>query len=184
MLRRFTLILLSAAGLAACDDGLDPDPWNDTPVEVSLYSASRLENLGLPSALDVVSIITLRVENPGTTGNFDVILGTQGSQLVLIPAGALEGQNSRAGVATISGQTFETLETAPDDTAAFSSQPVPITAGGLYVIRSRRFTCSFSSAVNYAKVKVNTVDVAAGAATFSVVRNPYCNDRSFVPPED
>jgi hypothetical protein len=173
-----------AGGLAACETGLEPEPWNDTPVDVSLFSASLAGEIGRPSAYDVISNATVKLETPGSTGTFDIVLATEGNQLVLIPAGALQGQNSRAGIATITGQTFESLLKAPSDTAAYASTPVPIQAGGVYVVRTRRFSCSFTTAVNYAKIKVLAIDVPTGAASFSVVRNPYCNDRSFVPPED
>lgn len=184
MFTRFALILMLAGGLAACETGLEPEPWDDKPVNVSLYSASIADEIGLPSAYDVVSLVTVKLETPGSTGAFDIVLATEGNQLVLIPAGALQGQNSRAGIATITGQTFESLLKAPSDTAAYASTAVPIQAGGVYVVRTRRFSCSFSTAVNYAKLKVVAVDVPSGVASFSVVRNPYCNDRSFVPPED
>lgn len=148
-----------------------------------LYSASRTDLLGFPSAYDFVNRVVIKVENPGATGTWDVVLaGGAAGPLQLVPAGAFEGQTSRAGIALINGQTFEALTTAPSDTAAFSSQPVTIQTGGVYVVRTRRYACSFSTAVNYAKVKAVAVDPAAGTARFAVVRNPYCNDRSFVPP--
>lgn len=168
----------------ACDDGLGPQVWDDTPSTFALYSASRPELLGFPSAYDFVNLQPTRIESPGSAGNWDVVLATAGAQLQLIPAGAFEGQTSRAGIATITGQTFANVTSAPSDTAAFSSQPVTLQAGGIYVVRTRRYACSYGTAVNYAKIEVLTVNPAQGTATFNVVRNPYCNDRSFVPPED
>ena len=180
---RLSLLILLAASVAACDDGLGPQPWDATPDTVSLYSASRSELLGYPSAFDFVNLAVIRVESPGSAGSWDVVLaGSAGLQLV--PAGAFEGQDSRAGIAVITGTTFEALTSAPTDTSQYSSQAVALQQGGVYVVRTRRAVCSFSTAVHFAKIKVVSIDAARGVASFAVVRNPDCNDRSFVPPKD
>lgn len=180
---RFSVVLLAALTAAACDDGLGPQPWDATPDTITLYSASRTDLLGFPSGYDFVNRTPIRVETPGTAGGWDVLLaGT--TTLQLIPAGAFQGQTSRAGIATMSSATFETLNEAPSDTAAYAQQPVNLQNGNVYVVRTRRYACSFSTAVNFAKIKAVAVDPVAGFAKFAVVRNPYCNDRSFVPPKD
>ena len=180
---RFALLIIAAAATAACDDGFGPQPWDATPDTITLFSASRLDLLGQPTAYDFVNRITIRVEQPGTANGWDVLLsGT--SALQLNPASAFQGQNSRAAIATITNATFDALTEAPGDTASYSTNPITIQTGGVYVVRTRRYACSFSTAVNFAKIKAVSVDAAAGKARFAVVRNPYCNDRSFVPPED
>jgi len=182
---RFLLLLTIVAGLGACSDNLGPQAWNATPDTITLYSASRIDLLGFPSAYDFVNLNLVRLENPGSTGSWDVALtGGPAGPMQLVPASAFEGQTSRAAVATISGQTFEALTSAPSDSAAFVSQPVTIVTGGVYVVRTRRYACSFSTAVNYAKIKALAVDPAAGTARLELVRNPICNDRSFVPPDN
>lgn len=180
---RSILILTAVIATAACDDGLGPQAWNDSPDTIALYSASRTDLLGYPAAYDFINLTPVRIENSGTAGNWDVALAGLGSALQLLPAAAFAGQSSRAGIATISGTTFENLAEAPADTALYSAAGVTLTAGGVYVVRTRRAACSFSTAVHYAKVKAVTVDAARGLATLAVVRNPYCNDRSFVPPD-
>ncbi|HUP89893.1 MAG TPA: hypothetical protein VM100_11095 [Longimicrobiales bacterium] len=180
---RFLLLILAAVASGACDDALGPQAWDATPDTITLYSASRTDLLGFPSGYDFVNRTPIRVEAAGTVGAWDVVLaGT--TTLQLVPAGAFQGNPSRAGIAVITGATFDALKEAPSDTAAFTQQPVTIANGGVYVVRTRRYACSFSTAVNFAKVKVVALDVAAGSARFAVVRNPYCNDRSFVPPEN
>lgn len=182
---RSILILILAAFSAGCDDDLGLEPWNATPDTVSLFSLSRSDLIGLPSGYDFVSRRQVEVETPGSAGNWDVALGGTTSQLVLIPAASFQGQGtSRAAIATITGQSYSALLEAPDDTSRYSSQPVPITTGGVYVIRTRRAACGFSTAVRFGKIHAVSVDPAQGKATFAVVVNPYCNDRSFVPPED
>jgi hypothetical protein len=127
----------------------------------------------------------VEVEQPGAGGNWDVALGGTDTQLQLIPAAAFEGQaTSRAAIAPITTTTYELLTEAPSDDAQYVATPVNVTLGGVYVIRTRRAPCGFTTGVKFGKIKVTAVDAAAGTATFSVVVNPYCNDRSFVPPED
>lgn len=180
---KLAMILTAAMVLAACSDPLGPQPWDATPDTVSLFTASRPDLLGFPSAYDFVNLTPVRIEATSAPGNWDLAVTGQGP-LQFVPAGAFQGQTSRAGIATITNSTFEALAKAPTDTAAFTSQPVTLTQGGVYVVRSRRAPCSFSTAVHYAKVKVVSIDAASGLVRFAVVRNPYCNDRSFVPPTD
>jgi hypothetical protein len=179
--KRFALIMLAAA-VAACDDGLGPQIWDATPDTFTLFSASRPDLLGHPSGFDFVGLASIRIEQPGAVSAWDIALTGQ-SALQFTPASGFTGQTSRAGIAVITRQTFETLTTAPDDTAAFTTQPVSIAAGSLLVVRTRRFACGYTTSVNYAKVKVVTADPVTGIATFAVVRNPLCNDRSFVAPK-
>lgn len=180
---RFLLILLAAIPAAACDDNLNLVPWDATPDTVALYTISRTDYIGLPSGYDMANLRIVVVEDPATTGNWDFVLsGT--TQLELIPAPAFEGQAAlRAAIAPISGTSFEALKEAPSDTALFTRQAVPIREGGVYVIRTRRVACGFGQAVHYGKIQVVSIDPARGTARFAVVLNPYCNDRSFVPPK-
>lgn len=181
---RFALVLMAAVAVSACEEEFGVQPWDATPSNISLYSLSRTDLLGLPSGYDFVNRRVLEVEQPGAGGNWDVALaGT--STLQLIPATAFDGQAAlRAGIATITGTTYEQLNEAPSDTARYVKAPVNITVGGVYVIRTRRAPCGFGSGVKFGKIKAVAVDPAQGTATFAVVVNPYCNDRSFVPPED
>jgi hypothetical protein len=180
---RFALIFLAAVSASACDDDLGVQPWDATPDTIPLFSLSRTDLLGLPSAYDFVNRRQVEVEIPGSGGNWDVALGEANGQLQLIPASAFDGQtSSRARIATVTGTAFTALDEAPSDTTRYTAQPVPLTVGGIYVVRSRRAACGFTTASYYAKIQALTVSNADGKATFAVVVNPFC-DRSFVPPE-
>jgi hypothetical protein len=172
--------------MAACgDDPLAPQDWVASPNSVTLFSASRGELVGLPSAFDVVSGIRTTLESPGATGQWDVVLAEENGALVLVPAVAFDGISSRARVAFLADQDFATLMRAPGDTALFSAEPVPVILGGVYVLRSRRTSCQFfGSGSLYAKIEVVEVDADAGNMTFRSVRNPNCGDRDLVPPGD
>lgn len=182
---RSLLILLAAVASAACNDTLGVQPWNDVPDTTNLFSASRADFIGLPSAYDFANITPVRIEAAGAAGNWDVVLTEANGQLQLTPAGAFEGQQtSRAGIATITGKTFADLKEAPSDTSQYSHGPVTLTQGGIYVVRSRVVACSFTTSVYYSKLVALTVDATNGQARFAFVRNPYCGNRSFVPPKN
>ena len=185
-LRALVLIGLLPAALAACgDDPLAPQDWVAAPDSITLFSASRVELVALPSAFDVVSGIRLAIEDPGATGQWDVLLAEVSGGLVLVPAAAFEVLGSRARVAFMEDQEFDSLVRAPGDTAAYSADPVPVHLGGVYVLRSRRTSCQFfGSGSQYAKIEVVEVNAAAGNISFRIIRNPNCGDRDLVPPDD
>jgi hypothetical protein len=178
-------IPLLALAVAACDDPFGPQIWSATPYTLTVYSASRAEYTGLVSAFDLTSdpVLPISIEAPGATGNWDFVLIEQQNGLALLPGGALEGLVSRARIGVIEGRDFLTVAEAPRDTAAYSAGPVALRTGVVYVMRSRRSNCGFTTGHRYAKMQVLEVDQARGVAHMAIVRNPYCDDRSLVPPE-
>ena len=183
-LARLLLIGLLALTTVACRDDLGLDDWSDRPDTTVIYSLSRPELLGQPSAYDFVNHVPMRVESPTAPNNWDVAARDEANQLALVPASGFVGQNSRAGLAAISGTTFEELDEAPADSAAFSSAPMVVTPGQVFAVRTRRAPCAFSNSVRYGKVRIIEVNQAEGFIRFESVVNPFCNDRSLVPPED
>jgi hypothetical protein len=180
------LLLLGAvvATAAACEDDLGLDVWSAAPDTITLYSLSRPELINQPSAYDFINRIVLRVESPAATGAWDVALRHEGSQLALVPAGGFQGQVSRAGLAVIPGGTFEELREAPEDTARYTQNAVVVTPGQVLVVRTRRTACAFSTSSRYGKIKIIDVNPTSGVLRFATIVNPFCNDRSLIPPED
>jgi hypothetical protein len=171
--------------MVACDDDLGLDDWAARPDTTTIFSLSRVDLIGRPSAYDFVRHFPLEVESVGAIGNWDVALRHEGSQLALVPAGGFQGQTSRAALALMPGTLFEDLDEAPSDTAAFSSQPVLVQAGQVFALRTRRAPCnSFQVGVRYGKLKIINVDPTAGTLTFVEIVNPICNDRNLVPTAD
>jgi hypothetical protein len=172
--------------LGACDDGFGPRFWDATPDTLLIHSASRNDYIGLASAVDVAAepVTPLPIEVPGLTGNWDFALADEGGELTLLPASVIPGTASRARVALLQDRDFDTLEEAPRDTTLYSASAVAVRADAVYVIRSRRANCGLSSGHRYAKLKPVDIDVTLGRLRFAIVRNPYCEDRSFVPPQD
>jgi hypothetical protein len=178
-------IPLLALAVAACDDPFGPQVWNAAPHTVTVYSASRAEYTGLVSAFDLTSepVLPMSIEAPGATGNWDFVLVDQQNGLALLPGGALEGLVSRARIGVIEGRDFLAVTEAPRDTAAYSVGPVELRTGVVYVMRSRRSSCGFTTGFRYAKMQVLDVDQVRGVANMAIVRNPYCDDRSLVAPQ-
>lgn len=178
------LVVLIAS---ACDDPFGPSIWDDTPQEILIYSASRAEYIGQVSAVDIANttaVIALPIEAPGLTGNWDFALTDHEGGLALVSAAAFEGVESRARIGVDSTRAFDDVREAMRDTAQYTVNPVPVELGNVYIVRSRRASCGVSSGYRYAKLQATAINVAAGTLEFEIVRNPYCDNRSFVPPEE
>jgi hypothetical protein len=189
------LVPLAVLMVAACDDPFGPAVWDATPDTILIYSASRAEYLGRGSAIDIASVpvSVLPLEAPAVTGNWDFTLTDVAGGLALTPASAFQGLESRARVGVLSNRELEDVTQAPRDTTAsvvdgwsgFGVQPVLLRQGDVYIVRSRRASCGgASSGSRYAKLRPVAIDVAAGTLSFEIVRNPFCDNRSFVPPEE
>jgi hypothetical protein len=176
-----------AAALFATLTGCDNDPfeirWNATPDTVRLYSLARPEP-NLPSGFGFFDRARIQVETPGATGQWDVALDTENGQLVLKPPGAL-GISARAAIATLGSVPFDDVDEAPGDTLLYElDDPVVMSTGTVYAIRTNRRTGNFgSTCVHYGKMEPLIVDVASGEMEFRYVRSQICNDRSLVPPD-
>jgi hypothetical protein len=181
------LIPLLVLIVAACDDPFGPVRWDATPDTVLVFSASRPEHLGRASAVDIttVPIGLLPLEAPAVTGNWDIAVTDLDGGLALVPASAFAGLESRARIGVLPDRTLEEVTQAPRDTTSFTVDPIPLEAGNVYLVRSRRATCGgASSGHRYAKLRPVEIDVAAGTFRFEIVANPLCDNRSFIPPEE
>jgi hypothetical protein len=174
----------AAVSMVACDDPFQIDDWTATTDTIQVFSISRPELIGRPSAYDFVTRVLVRVESPSASGAWDVALRDEGGQLALVPAGGFQGQDSRAGLALITNTTFEALAEAPEDTGAYSITPRVVQAGQVYAVRTRRAGCGFSTGVRFGKIKIVSVDQSAGTVQFASVVNPLCNNRDLIPPEE
>jgi len=178
-------MLAALVGVAGCDDDIGPFLWDGTPRTVSVYSLAREELHGLPAAIDFTTSQAIRVDLPGASGSWDVALSEIDGEFVLLPAGSIPGIGLRPGIAVIEDQAFEDVVRAPRDTAAYTwTEPVPVRTDVVYVIRTGRRPGLLCAFYYYAKAEVTTIDRDAGRVDMRVVQNPYCNDRSLVPPDE
>ncbi|HEX6940177.1 MAG TPA: hypothetical protein VF158_12255 [Longimicrobiales bacterium] len=185
-MRKLPWMLLLVAALAACEDPLEPLPWSDTPVKVRLWSIDRPEYMLMPSAFDFAAGTARIPEQPGASASWDVALAETADGLAFMPAGAYPGIETDPSIKPITGTSFEALLEAPGDIDTYvRSEPVPLAASGVYVVRTRRVPCGIFGATGYlyAKVRILELDPEDGTVLFEYVANANCNDRSFVPPE-
>jgi len=185
---RILLVLALFPLLAACDDGLGPRDWNNAPDTVTVYSLSRPELLGMPSAIDLVSscafqcsAIPISVESPGASGRWDIAFSEENGQPVFLPSGVFQGFDDRVGIGLLEETSFDAITRVPSGSEIFRNEVVPIQIGRVYAVRSRRESCGFSVGVRYGKLQPLAYNAAEGTLQLRVVVNPYCNDRNLVP---
>ncbi|MGH7502769.1 MAG: hypothetical protein ACREL7_13565 [Longimicrobiales bacterium] len=184
-LRKTAAIVTVALASTACGDDLGLGTWVIAPDTALIYSISRPELLGQPSAYDFVQLRRVVIESPGATGLWDVALAEQDGEFVFIPASAFPGIESRTGLSLTTNTSLESLTRAPGDTSAYRSVPVTLQEGGIYVIRTRTEACpGFGSGSRYGKFEVLSLEPAIGAVRIVAIRNPLCSDRNLVPPDN
>ena len=182
-MRMLMAVALAAfSGLAACDDDPFQINWAADADTARLFALSRPE-LNLPSAFDFFARAPIRLEAPMTGDSWDAAVDTRDGELVWLPPLAL-GVPSDAGIAVLENETFLGARMAPRDTTRYTTdQPVPIRAGRIYVIRTRRVPGAFGSLCNYyGKAEALELDPVGGQVTFQYDISPVCNNRELVPP--
>jgi hypothetical protein len=181
--RRVALAASLLMGLNACGDDPFAYDWFDTPDTTVIYSLQVPLDQQLGSGFDFYGRSLVQVEAAGATGNWDVALDTQNGALVLLPPGAL-GITARAGIASMGAIPFADLTQAPGDTLLYElNDPVLLTVGDVYAIRTNRRVGNFgSSCVYYGKITPITLDATAGSMEFQFVTSPICNNRDLVSP--
>jgi hypothetical protein len=170
------------ASIWACDDDLFRIRWEEDADTVFLYSLARPE-LNLLSAFDFISRIPVKIESPNSTGQWDMVLDTQGNDLVFLTPEAVGVTGSQAGIAHMGDMTFEEVRRAPADTARYvADAPVPVEVGTVYVIRTRRQSGLYGQQCSYyGKFQPLEKDVTAGTLRFQFDVSPVCNSRKLFP---
>jgi hypothetical protein len=142
--------------------------------------------VGKPAALDLLSspVRTVAIETESASGSWDIVLVDNGNGLAIESGVTFQGVTSGARIATISNTSFETVKTAPKDSAQYAPGPVPLALGKVYVIKSRVTSCALTTGPVYAKIQPVEIDVPNGKFRFNYVANPNCSDRSLDAPEE
>jgi len=172
--------------LSACSDPFGPLSWDATPDTATIWSASRVELVNQPAGFDfALNAVPVYIESASATDNWDLVLVDEGGQLAVAPASYFAGQGSRAAIAVRPNSTLEDVTRAPSDSSAYVRAPVLLQAGTVYIIRTRTAVCEggYSTGTRYSKIRAVAIDQQAGSFTFELVRNPYCSNRSFTPPD-
>jgi hypothetical protein len=178
------LSFASVSGLTGCGENIFDVKWTEARVDTALvYSLARPE-LNVFSGFDFVTRLPIRAQAPGATGQWDLLLDTQGGQLVFLPPGALDIESATL-LLPIPGTAFGDVLKAPKDTTRYTRDlPLPVEIGTVYVLRTHRgrnqfgLSCSF-----YGKFQPVVVDPAQGTVQFAYDVNTICNDRALIPEE-
>lgn len=171
-------------GLSACG-GRDPFDigWTQSPDTALIFSLAR-PDLNLPSAFDFHLGIAQVLESASSTGQWDVVLDTQGDQFVFLLPEVL-GIPSEARILELPGLSFDEVVEASSDTTSYTrDEPVPVRSGSVYVIRTHTGSDQFGfNCLFYAKLEAVEIDLQGGSLLFVYDANPLCNDRDLVPPD-
>ena len=169
-------------GLTACGENIFDIKWTQARVGTALiYSLARPE-LNLPTAFDFVGRVPVEIQEPGVTGIWDLVLDTQGGQLVFLPPGALE-ITSEVMVLMIPDMAFDDVTEAPKDSTLYTKdQPVPVETSSVYVLRTHEAPSRFGVlCVFYGKLQPLEVEPALGTVVFQYDVSTLCDDRGLVP---
>ena len=179
-------LVLSLGGVPSCGDSLNTEyPRPSEPVELSLYDLVS-GPIDRPSAVNVVSGRALgrpsavRVD---ATERWDLVFGVVDGSPAWLPRGFFEALEASSGVlGTTLG--FDQVREAPEDKELYEDeQPVPITEGTTYVIRSRSDPDLSLPCRIYAKVMVESVQTDPARVDLLIIWNPNCDGRYLVPSE-
>jgi hypothetical protein len=142
--------------------------------------------VGLPggnaegSAIDIVRAggdfdLVRRPELLTDAEQWDLALRSTPDGLVFRPFAPVASQFRGAGIA-VATRAFDAVDEAPRGTSSYSTDPVPVTLNGVYLLRSRQFTSGSVLCVKYAKLQVVAIDQAASTVRVAVVINEGCDD--------
>jgi hypothetical protein len=164
--------------LAACGNSNDPTrPLPEEPIDQTIYDLVD-GPINRPSSLNVLAGRTgvprvVRVDN---NENWDFSFGMLDGEPVWLPRGFFAGFPSSSGIVE-SDFDFDDVIFAPDNIDAYEFEnPVQITVGKTYVLRSRPDPGLSITCVIYAKAEVLAVQGDPARLDIRVFWNPNCNE--------
>lgn len=175
--------------LVGCGDDITLPPANVaiTEQQITIY-ALTLTPVNTPSAYSLVGLAEIRTDQ---SNDFDFAfdigpdsvygLGTTGTDVAVLLPRAHFGFNPDGGLQPIAGTPFDSANLAPE--AGYEEElPVPIDSGATYFVASRRQQCSFNfSRPRYARLRVESLDMALRKVVIRLVIDPNCGYRSLAP---
>lgn len=182
---RFAVILVLASAITGCGDELNIDFRRPSePLETTLHDliAGPLDR---PSGLSVVDgrgggiPRAVRVDQ---TDEWDIAFAVIDGEPVWLPRGFFESLEATAGVLPLE-TGFENTETLPGDRNLYEAEdPVPISEGGVYGVRSRSDPSLSLPCHIFAKIVVDEVETDPARIRLRSLWNPNC-DQTRVTPE-
>ncbi|UCF20579.1 MAG: hypothetical protein JSU87_03970 [Gemmatimonadota bacterium] len=184
---RAALLLLAAVALAGCGSDLDVDFTRPSePEELTLFDLVAAP-IDRPSGLNLLSgrgSGLPREVRLDQTPEWDVAFAQLEGQPVWLPRGFFETLEASSGIRELP-LAFETVERVPEDLDEYETlEPVPVTVGGVYAIRSRPDPALSLPCNVYAKVVVDAVEGDPVRVQIRVLWNPNCDDTNVTPEPD
>ena len=173
-------LAIAAAAATACSQDDPFRPVATAQNSVSNFNLAALSTgVGLPSALDLVNLRTVRPSLDGAgTPNFQLAFDvTSDGRILLVPA--LRVVNPPGGATSVglvrTNAAFDALERAPTDGFANDST-VTVAIGETWVVRIDPQLCSFGDAF-FAKLVVDDVNALTRRMAVRVLINRNCGYR-------
>ena len=180
------LLLCSLVGVSSCGNDINTEyPRPSEPAELSLYDLVS-GPIDRPSAVNVVSGRALgrpsavRVD---ITERWDLVFAMVEGSPAWLPRGFFEALEVSSGVLATT-LDFDQVREAPEDRDLYEDeQPVPLTEGTTYVVRSRSDPDLSLPCRIYAKILVEAIQADPPRVDLQVIWNPNCDGRNLVPSE-
>jgi hypothetical protein len=180
------LLVFLLGGVSSCGDDINREyPRPSEPAELSLYDLVS-GPIDRPSAVNVVSGRALgrpsavRID---VTERWDLVFAMVDGSPAWLPRGFFEALEVSSGVLATTLDFDQVIE-APEDKELYEDeQPVPLTEGTTYIIRSRADPDLSLPCRIYAKVLVESIQTDPARADLSIIWNPNCDGRNLVPSE-
>lgn len=169
-------LVLSTLLASGCGSSGLLAPVADTASIVTLTDF-RSSDLGSPSAFDVLSGSAVRTD---ITAGWDFLyyVKTDGT-MQLRPRDMVLGGTSGQGIQKVS-ESFTQLTEAPSG-GYTTNQPVNVSEGDVLAVVSRSDPNYAVQCRYFMKMKITSVDKAAGTLTFRYLTNPNCEQRLLQP---
>ncbi len=171
--------MIGLGALAACGSSTDASfPVPDEPVELSVYDLVN-GPIDRPSAVNILSgrgsgvPTVLRVD---ASDLWDVSFGVLDSVPAWLPRGFFEGLVVSSGVLELDLDFDDVFAAPSEDTLYVYDEPVDITVGKTYAIRSRPDPGVSITCVLYAKAEVLALEGDPALLEFRILWNPNCNE--------
>ena len=177
--RRAITVLLALLVVGACGEDTGTNwPRPTEPLELSMYNLVD-GPIDRASAVNVISGVrsgfplTARVDQ---TQQWDIAFGMIDGQPYWLPRGFFEGLEPTSGILAME-QDFDEINTAPEDRTLYEYiDPLPMTAGNTYIIRSRNDPTTELPCRIFAKVRVVSIQPDPAWMDFIILWTPNCDD--------
>jgi hypothetical protein len=169
-------LALSALVATGCGNSGLLAPVADS-ASIATLSDFRSSDLGSPSAFDMIAGLAVRTD---ITAGWDFLYYvTSDGTMQLRPRDMVLGGTSGQGIQKVT-ESFDGLTEAPSG-GYTTDKPVTVSEGDVLAVVSRSNPQYAVQCRYFMKMKITSVDTAAGTLTFRYLTNPNCEQRILQP---